>query len=370
MISHGAPIVADCSLEMYEHKVPPLYYNITFLNEPGDRHLPADERGLYSIHLFNFVVLLAGLVGLLLLSWNRITESQSIHIVVVLVGLALINSLLASFYELIHLRSYYYNGMGWPFFNILSSLCEAFSDFVVSFILLAISCGWTLGSNVREAGFGSMGAFHLGHAEDLDSSGWQTILNRKLIALRQTLRSPAQIFVHVNQASIVLVLLLVFYLVLVVWSAWGFDDDFDKFHDHEHLPGIVLMWSRLALCALFTVSATRTINYGAGGDIMIFLRLFRTVGACWFACMPLLCFVGSFFAQYLRHPIVTGGTLIIQSVSICVLTWLVVGSKSTLYYRKSTVGAPSGGLGSASFSLDSGIKTTVNLAPGIRAHCD
>ena len=31
--------VADCSLEMYNHQVPPIYYNITFKNSNGE-HLP------------------------------------------------------------------------------------------------------------------------------------------------------------------------------------------------------------------------------------------------------------------------------------------------------------------------------------------
>ena len=89
-------------------------------------------------------------------------------------------------------------------------------------------------------------------------------------------------------------------------------------------------------------------------------------------------FVAEFFAPYLRHPIITGGTLskmtcfasffariyyfspfwpttllfvsisftfrktyllVIQSTTLCCLAWLLVGSRNTVYQRRSTVDA-------------------------------
>jgi hypothetical protein len=108
-----------------------------------------------------------------------------------------------------------------------------------------------------------------------------------------------------------------------------------------------------------------------GGELMFFLRLFRTAGAAWFSCMPTFVFVAEFFAPYLRHPIITGGTLIIQSTTLCCMAWLLVGSKNTVYQKRSTVDAGSlgGGLG-VSAGLDSGTKTTFKLSSSLRTHCD
>ena len=80
--------VADCSLEMYNHKVPPIYYNVTFLNAGGN-HLPADEKGLWEIHLFSLVLMSVGLLVVVLRTWKTIGETKSIHLVVLLLCLAI-----------------------------------------------------------------------------------------------------------------------------------------------------------------------------------------------------------------------------------------------------------------------------------------
>ena len=128
---------------------------------------------------------------------------------------------------------------------------------------------------------------------------------------------------------------------------------------------------------LFSALTTKTMNNDVGGDMKSFMRLYRTIGGVWFVCMPLFVFVAEFFAQYLRHPIITGGTLIIQSSTLCMMAWLFVGSKNTLYFKRSTVGATtSGGLGGmgglgVAAGLDSGTKTTFKLmGSNVRAHCD
>ena len=133
------------------------------------------------------------------------------------------------------------------------------------------------------------------------------------------------------------------------------------------------MWTRICLCILFFVLSTKTMNENLGGDLKSFMRLFRTIGMVWFVCMPVFVFFAEFFAEYLRHPIITGGTLTIQSVTLCCMAYLFVGSKKTLYYARSTVGAASsgglGGLGIGS-GLDSVSSKTTVKAFGIRTHCD
>ena len=97
--------VADCSLEMYNHKVPPIYYNVTMKNQ-GDQHLPADERGLWQIHLFSFVMLSLGLSFILLKTWANVSETKSIHLVVLLLTAAVVCAVLSSFFEMVHLSVY------------------------------------------------------------------------------------------------------------------------------------------------------------------------------------------------------------------------------------------------------------------------
>ena len=125
--------------------------------------------------------------------------------------------------------------------------------------------------------------------------------------IRSVLKSPASLVTRPSLASAVLLLMLICHLVLVIWSSVGFEDDFDKFHDHEHTPGMILMWSRAVLSVLFAVLCTRTMGRDGVGDMAQFIRLFRTAGVVWFGIMPLLVVIANLFAEYLRHPVVTGG---------------------------------------------------------------
>jgi hypothetical protein len=314
--------VADCSLEMYNHKVPPLHFNVTFLNggsvragastdnatsedtvrEPGD-HMPADERGMFALHMFNLVLLGAACAVNVLLAWRRMGDSRTVHLVVLLLLAAMSASAQSSFFELLHLMRYAQNGMGFPALDLASALSEAFSDWIVSFILLAISCGWTLGGS---GGMGSgLGMMHLGGGGG--GGGVMGGGGGMLQSIRSALKSPASLVTRPSLASVVLVAMFVVHLVLVIWSAVGFEDDFDKFHDHEHTPGMILMWSRVGLSALFAVLCSRTMGRDGVGDMAQFLRLFRTAGVVWFGIMPLLVVVAKLFAQYLRHPVITGG---------------------------------------------------------------
>ena len=50
-------LIADCALEFYPAKPPPLHYEITFMN--GGGHLPADEEGLVPFFIVVWFEMLA-----------------------------------------------------------------------------------------------------------------------------------------------------------------------------------------------------------------------------------------------------------------------------------------------------------------------
>jgi hypothetical protein len=365
--------LADCSLEMYEHQVPPIYFNVTMMNE-NNQHLPADEKGLWEIHLFSLIIMSIGLFFICMKTWSNIAATKSIHLIVVVLIIAIICSILSSFFELIHLSAYTRNGYGFHYFDVMSSLMEACNDFIVSFVLIAIGCGWTISSG--RGGGGSMMMNHMHHPFD-PSKGSHAATKSCLSSIKMKCSNPIQFILKPSIESVLFIVLFILHMSLVFWSSIGYHDDFDKFHDHEHLPGKIVMWLRVSLCVFFIVATTNTMKNDVGGDMISFMRLYRTIGAIWFICMPLFIFVAERFAQYLRHPIVTGGTLTIQSTTLCVMGWLFVGSKNTLYFKRSTVGATSGGglggLGGLGIGagLDSGTKTTFKLmGSSVRTHCD
>ena len=225
--------------------------------EPYD-HMPADERGMFALHTFNLVLLGVACAVNIFLTWQRMGDSRTVHLVVLLLLTAMGASAQSSFFELLHLTRYAQNGIGFPAFDIMSALSEAFSDWIVSFILLAIASGWTLG---RWSGMDSgIGMMHFGARGGSSSSD-------VLQSVRSVLRSPASLVMQPSVASVILLSMFLVHLVLVIWSAVGFQDDFDKFHDHEHTPGMILMWSRVGLSVLFAVLCTRTMGRDGSGRL-------------------------------------------------------------------------------------------------------
>ena len=92
----------------------------------------------------------------------------------------------------------------------------------MSFILLAIACGWTLG---RGSGMDSgIGMMHFG------ARGEQPVMCSRVFSRC----SDLFIVMQPSVASVILLSMFLVHLVLLIWSAVGFQDDFDKFHDPAH----------------------------------------------------------------------------------------------------------------------------------------
>ena len=96
---------------------------------------------------------------------------------------------------------------------------------------------------------------------------------------------------------------------------------------------------RLFLGVFFWFAASATLTaQGNVGEMASFLFVFRILGVVWFFAMPVFVALAPLWAHYLRHWFITGGTLCLQSVALAVFNFLFVGSKSSLYYRRSTAG--------------------------------
>ena len=89
----------------------------------------------------------------------------------------------------------------------------------------------------------------------------------------------------------------------------------------------------------FWFAATATIELqGNVGKMASFLSKFRLIGFAWFSCVPTCVAFAPLWAEYLRHWWITGGTMLCQSFALGFFSFLLIGTKNSLYYRKSTVG--------------------------------
>jgi hypothetical protein len=274
----------------------------------ADAHLPADEHGLFTMHLLLFLVMgFAGVTYASLMLKNRNSTGQ-IHLVAVLLGVAYLFQTASIFLELCHLFVYRRDGKGLRFrhtvfaADFFSEVMQGMSELVISVVLIAIASGWTLSgdfdmlSGSPAAGKGSLGG------------------------VSEAMQKPAELFRRVTPASVFIVFIFVSQLVLEFMGR-GYEDDFNQFHDHEHLPGYLLMLLRVVMCIVFQIGITST-KKNVGGAVSRFLLQLQICGTLWFLGFPCLVFVSGYFAEYLRHRIVTGGSLLCQASALGYMAYL------------------------------------------------
>ena len=117
-------------------------------NEPGDNHFPADDIGLPQLYYVNIIIVALNFVFLVYMSVRKAASSGNIHLIVLMLDVAVGISLASNFFEIIHLSFYAYDGIGSALCDTMSALGEAMCDFIVIFMLISISCGWTLSSSL------------------------------------------------------------------------------------------------------------------------------------------------------------------------------------------------------------------------------
>ena len=320
-------MLADCTLEEYFHKVPEIYYRVQMFNEPGDNHFPADDIGLPQLYYVNIIIVALNFVFLVYMSVRKAASSGNIHLIVLMLDVAVGISLASNFFEIIHLSFYAYDGIGSALCDTMSALGEAMCDFIVIFMLISISCGWTLSSSLPM---------------DLTSMGFK---NRKtaptqiLDYINTKLRKPSQFMQNCNMVSLTLASLFVFHLVLVLWGRM-YDDEFYSFHNFEHLPGRILMLFRAVCGILFWFLVTQTMHMQGGvGDMASFLKTFRLFGMTWFWSLPIAVLLAPLWAEYLRHWWISGVVMLGQSLTMGGLTYTIFDSKNSIFYRKSAAGS-------------------------------
>lgn len=103
-------LLADCSLETYPAKPPPLAYELHFLN--GNSELPADEDGMIAVHIVASLGLVTASVFACLKLNQQLGKFGQVHLSSLSVTLALLLQTLACVMELVHLIVFSADGRG------------------------------------------------------------------------------------------------------------------------------------------------------------------------------------------------------------------------------------------------------------------
>ena len=311
--------VDDCSLEGQKHldlEIPPLrfHYQIyNMLTENALTHLSTDEFHLSRLH--TFTMFLSGVICLFLFGkiCYHLQQSGIVHIAKIIVLSGASFDTASSAFELVHMTLYRFDGMGWDTLDAISAYNEAVCDAIVSVLLLAVAAGWTLPSDVI-----SIGRNH-------DASPFQNIL--------MGLANPVG---WLNPFSGLFLGLLAIHVFLAHWGL-SYNDDYDSYHDFEHLPGKILMSMRSTL-GFFMLAAIAHTRTKCNASLHRFYATLAIVGTIWFQGLPAITWLCNTLVPYHeRHPTVIISSALLQSTSLLLLSWLVAIHDSSAYHRVSHI---------------------------------
>eukprot|EP00299_Pterocystis_sp_00344_P000065 c10019_g1_i3.p1 GENE.c10019_g1_i3~~c10019_g1_i3.p1 ORF type:complete len:396 (+),score=87.73 c10019_g1_i3:1033-2220(+) len=320
-------MVADCWLEEYDAHPPKFQYSLKFLNSDLS-HIPADERGLFQLHAL-LAILMIGFGGYIAnLEYQHYSKAHRVHLVTVLFFIAYLLQLGSVVCEFWHLKVYADDGVGLRWqntifaFDQLSSIFQTLSELIVSFLLVSIACGWTL---MRSASVESGGVEVRG-----------PIRGSLIDSILGVLQQPTAIVTRgVGPAALFFPLLAVVVIYLELWGH-RYDDDFNQFHDFEHLPGFLTIALRCCLWGVFLLGISRTLHSTPHINLVTFLKRFRIAGTVWFLTFPFVVVLTSlFFVPYVRHQIVTGTSLTVHSCGLALMSWEFLTNSE--YFKVSTL---------------------------------
>jgi hypothetical protein len=186
---------------------------------------------------------------------------------------------------------------------------------LVALLLLSVAAGWTLPSDVV--------------AVQHNASPMQKLLGG--------LQSPFEALRAFNPTAIMALAIFLSHIVLAQWGRM-YNDDFDSYHDLNHLPGKFLMINRIILGVCMMACCISTRMRCVPSLRSFYMRL-TVIGTIWFLSLPMLIFIANTLVPYhMRHRTVGVWGAVLQTSGIVLLSWLVT-SHSTSYHKLSHLGS-------------------------------
>jgi hypothetical protein len=327
-------VVDDCMLEDWQKdaRIPPLQFELQIFNhlpnphegkpvdeETGDPvphiimyHLSADEVHLVLLHTVTLIS--SGLLALLLLCnvvLRMNTAKQTVHVSILWVALAAGLDATSSLCELGHLKVYERDGIGSYALDAMAARFEAGCDAFLVLLLLSIASGWTLPSDV-------------------------VTVNPNESAIQKLFSSLARPLGSIHTLNVGTILSMVVIIVHVGLAQWGrmYNEDFESYHDLEHLPGQILMLLRMCLGILLLAATRQTQLKCTVPVLQKFYTKLAVLGLLWCLSLPLLTLICNLLVPYyLRRPAVVIGSALMQSSSLVILAWLVTAQSNMAYHQ-------------------------------------
>jgi len=278
----------DCDrvLPQYTTTGNKIVYELQMMNSDGS-HFSAEEAGIEWPLFIEMLVLIAFFGSNAVRFFRFFKTQETLDYAFLITNGAIFIELLSIFCEFWHLFIYSKDGIGSGFLDFFSQAFQVFSQFVITLLLILIASGWSI---------------HFFEIDDMD-------------------------------LYIPLALILGLLHVLIVGIGRIADEEHSKFHDYETIPGWIVIFFRFVFFAIFIYFARSTIDKEEKGsnkeDRLVFMRRFLLLGSIYLLAFPVVVIISSaVVASYVRHKVVTIGSLTLQVTAAIILTYLFSAKRS------------------------------------------
>lgn len=255
-----------------------VYVKFTGVDGTQFSHEEIGMLGLYFIALVAYTAILGYNVYNYYVDFQK-TERLDSPILLLLVAVGC--EFVSIFTMWINLLVYSYDGEGVKALHVVAIIAEVASQFFLSMLLILISWGWT----ITFLEFGDIEIF------------------------------------------IPLLLLLLIMHLLVAGLTQLTSDEYSKYHDYQGIQGLILVISRLGMLTYFLYGMKDTYAKSRM-KARVFLKPFAISAGVYLASFPFLVVLCQVCAHYVRHKVMTIGSILVQSVAMCALLRLFVGKNA------------------------------------------
>jgi Rhodopsin-like GPCR transmembrane domain len=278
--------LTDCDHELtrFYSAANRIKWEVTALNSDGS-HFSEEENGVLTYIIITMGIILSFFMANTVKFYRFWKTEDTFDYASLILICILACEFFALLCETLHLWSFSYNGKGFFIFDFGNLALSVLSQFVLTCLLMLIAYGWSIRFN---------------EFEDMD------------------------VFIPIG-------ILLAILHVMIVGIGTITNNEHYRYHDYENWAGIVILVLRVLFFMFWAYLFKGTYETSAG-DEETFYKRFGILSTIYFLAFPILVIISSVFvAPYVRHKVITLGTLIIQTTIQVILTFMFTNKKSKYY---------------------------------------
>lgn len=237
-----------------------------------------EEIGLLSLSAIALLGYILILVYSIYNNYKDIKRKERMDSPILILSIAVVFEFLSLLFQFLHLLDFSYNGEGIKICNGISIILEVASQFFLSLLLIMLSQGWT-------------------------------ITNTDVVDVRYYAPLAGTLFVA--------------HLIIAGLTQLS-NDAYHKYHDFEGVQGNLLIILRIGMYSYFLLCMKETYH-NCRVKAKSFVKEFGIYASGYLLSFPVLLVLSQFCAHYVRHQVISIGSVAVQTIAMCLLLHIFVG---------------------------------------------